>query len=213
METKEFSVIRTLKDAYAIAEDKLWQVVGQFAVLFLSSVLLLVLAGDNALLSIVISALFSLASVIFGLTYAYGSNFTFDMLTEKITFKIFSYYLLASIAVSALTIVGLAALVVPGVIIMSMLLFTPHLILNKSLKPIDAMKESRRMTKGYRGKLLLLVLASIPVNIAGAICFGVGLFFTIPLTLIAFSLAYKTILNRPAPAPETSATEAIHSVQ
>ena len=198
MEQNAFSVRAIIKQAFAIAEDKLWGMVGSFTALLVASIILSAFSASSILVSIVVSTLSSLALLIFGLTYAYGSNFRFEMLFERITVKIFVYYLLSSVFVSLIVMAGTVLLIVPGIIAAMMLFFTQYLVVNKNLKPFDAMRESRAMTRGYRWKLFLFVLAMIGINLLALICFIFGLLFTLPMTMIAFALAYKELLNKQA---------------
>jgi uncharacterized membrane protein len=197
MEKKELIIKKLFKEAYDIAEEHLWVLVGTFALIFFGGFVLSALAKDNILLNLLISSLMSMTLILFGLSYVWGSRFSFEMVFEHFNFRKFVYYFIASITTSVIILVGFVLFIVPGCIAMSTLIFTPYLIMNKNLKPIDAMKESRRLTKGIRMKIFMMVLLSVLVNILGLICFGFGLLFTIPLTLIAFSLAYKKTIDTP----------------
>jgi uncharacterized membrane protein len=90
---------------------------------------------------------------------------------------------------------GFMALVVPGVILAAGLAFTPFLVIDRGLGPIDAIKESWRLTKGHKGRILLLFLALIGILMLGALVFGVGLLVAIPIAIVAMAHAYRTLSN------------------
>jgi hypothetical protein len=88
---------------------------------------------------------------------------------------------------------GMLALIVPGIIIAMGLAFVPYLVVERGLGPIEALKESWRVTKGHKMQIFLLVLALIGINILGLMALIVGVFVTFPITLLAFAHAYRTL--------------------
>ena len=108
----------------------------------------------------------------------------------------FWQYLAVKILTGIIVFVGFILLVVPGIIAALMLMFGNYLVVDKGLGPIAAMKESMRITKGSRWKLLLFVLALAILNIVGALCVLVGLLVTIPVTMLAMVHAYRTLEHK-----------------
>jgi uncharacterized membrane protein len=102
-------------------------------------------------------------------------------------------YLLASILVGLILIAGFILLVVPGVIWMLRYLFVPYLIIDRKLGVMESLRESARITKGKKGRLLILLIAIVLLNIVGVICVAVGLLVTIPVTMFAVAHAYRTL--------------------
>jgi uncharacterized membrane protein len=102
-------------------------------------------------------------------------------------------YLGTSILVSLAIGVGLVLLIVPGIILGLMFMFTPFLVIERELGPIEAMKESHRITRGHKWNLLGLLLMTLLVNLLGALAFIVGLLVTIPVTVIAVTHAYRVL--------------------
>ncbi len=118
----------------------------------------------------------------------------------------FVSYLVVYLLVTAAVLGGLILLIIPGIIASIMFLFSQYIILEKDLKPVDAMKESMRITKGRRWKLLGLLVVYTLLNIAGAIALLVGLLVTIPVTMLGLAHAYRTLSDtaekaEPTPAP------------
>jgi uncharacterized membrane protein len=89
-----------------------------------------------------------------------------------------------------------------------MLLFVKFIVVDRKMGPIEALKESVRMTKGHRMTLFLLVLLIAVINIIGAILLLVPLLVTIPVSTLAMVYAYRKIGHAasevvPAAAPAT----------
>ena len=97
------------------------------------------------------------------------------------------------IAVGVIVAIGFILLIVPGIIAALAFLFTPYLIVERKLWPIEAMKESARITKGHRWQLFLLSLALLGLNILGVLALVVGLLVTIPVSMLAMVHAYRTL--------------------
>jgi uncharacterized membrane protein len=107
----------------------------------------------------------------------------------------------ATLLVGIGTVLGLLLLIVPGIIFLMMFLFTTFLVIDRNLGPIEAMKESRRITHGHRWKLFLFSLVVLLVNLLGAIALGVGLLVTIPVTMLAFTYVYRQLAAQAGVAP------------
>ena len=102
-------------------------------------------------------------------------------------------YLGASILVGIVVFIGFILLIVPGIIASLGLMFTKYLVMDRKLGPVEAMKESWRITKGNRLHLLGFVLTLVGLNILGVIALLVGLLVTIPLTLLATVHVYRAL--------------------
>lgn len=105
----------------------------------------------------------------------------------------FVYYVVGQILVGIIVIVGLLLLIVPGVIASLALMFTSFLIVDKGMGPIEALKESARITKGHRMALFLFVLAMVGINILGFLALIVGLLVTIPVSMLALVHVYRAL--------------------
>ena len=108
-------------------------------------------------------------------------------------------FLGATILVAIVVGLGMLLLIVPGVILGLMFLFTTYIVIDRERGPIDTMKDSNAITRGYKWQLLGFVLVLALVNLAGAMALGVGLLVTVPVTLLAFAYVYR-ILSRRADA-------------
>jgi len=111
--------------------------------------------------------------------------------------------LLLSLAVGA----GLVLLIVPGIILALMFMFSNLIVIDRELGPIEAMTESNRVTRGHKWSLLGLVLILFLINLVGILAFVVGLLVSIPVTALAFMHAYR-VLSGTTDAPPSHAMDA-----
>ncbi|MEK7579270.1 MAG: YciC family protein [Patescibacteria group bacterium] len=121
-----------------------------------------------------------------------GSPISFKMLFGE-SWNMLWHYIVAMVVTIVLVCIGLVLLVVPGIIVQIMLSLSVFLIVEKNMKPIEALKESRRLTKGHRWNMFLLFLLLALVNGVGLLLVGVGLLVTIPVTFLALTWMYKEI--------------------
>jgi uncharacterized membrane protein len=102
-------------------------------------------------------------------------------------------FLGAHILTALIVFAGFLLLVIPGIIAAIGLGFVAFLVVDRGAGPVDALKESWRITKGHKWQLLLLGLALVGINIIGALLLGIGLFASIPITMVAGAHAYRTL--------------------
>lgn len=85
---------------------------------------------------------------------------------------------------------GLILLIVPGILVL--LAFWPFLyvIVDRNVGVMESFKRSVELTSGNYGACFIIALATLGINLLGllAICFG--LIFSIPLTVLMFTVAY-----------------------
>ena len=113
-------------------------------------------------------------------------------------------FLGASLLVSIVVVLGMILLIVPGIIFALMFMFATMIVIDRGLGPIESMKESKRITTGYKWKLFGLGLVLTLLNIVGLLALIVGLLVTVPVTILAFTRAYRELSARagvPATVP------------
>ncbi len=126
--------------------------------------------------------------------------------TESLTFgdlwapHPFWKYVGASILVGVIVVIGFILLIVPGIIWALRYMFVPYLVMDRKLKPFEALKESARITYGHKWQLLGLIGLIVLINILGALALLVGLLVSGPVSAIALGHAYRT-LSAQAGAP------------
>ena len=88
---------------------------------------------------------------------------------------------------------GFLLLVVPGIIWSIMFGFAGYLVVDKAMWPMEALKESKRMTYGYKWELFLLAIFTILIVLLGVVCLLVGMLVAYPIVTIATAHAFRTI--------------------
>lgn len=105
-------------------------------------------------------------------------------------------YVLASIISGVIIVIGLILFIIPGIIFAFRLQFAKYLVIDKEMGPVDAIQKSWNITRGITWNLFLFSLLIILINILGFIALLVGLFITIPLTMIANAFVYRKLLSQ-----------------
>jgi len=118
-------------------------------------------------------------------------------------------FLGATLLTGLAVIGGVLLLIVPGIIFMLMFMFVMLIVIDRGLGPVEAMKESARLTRGYKWQLLGFVLVLALINFVGALALLVGLFVTIPVTSLAFVQAYRALSANAGPPPAIMAPSAL----
>lgn len=154
-------------------------------------------AGD-VLLSIIFLAygLLLVGPVGYGVSFAYLKAARGDKLEIKDMFEAFRNYwnaVLANVLVGAIVVVGLALLIIPGIIFACKLAFTPYLVVDRKMEVTEAVRESWRMTDGHAWTVFFIGLLAIPIVIAGAICFGVGIIVAVMWISLALASLYHAV--------------------
>ncbi len=107
-------------------------------------------------------------------------------------------YLVTSIVAGVLIMIGFVLFVVPGVILALAWSFALYLTIERKIWTMDALMESARITRGSRVKLFLFGLALAAVNLVGTLLLLVGLFVSVPVTLLASVHVYRALQAKPA---------------
>ena len=71
--------------------------------------------------------------------------------------------------------------------------FFGYLIVDRGLGPVEAIRESARVTDGAKVDLFLFGLLIIGINFLGMLALMIGLFVTVPLSLIAYAHVYRRL--------------------
>ena len=94
---------------------------------------------------------------------------------------------------SASVALGMILLVVPGIYVGLALAPSIFLILDDDHDIGGTLRKAWYMTEGYRGRLFLIALAIIGLNLLGLLFFIVGIFFTGALTFVIEAVAYEEL--------------------
>ncbi len=154
------------------------------------------ISNIHPIITFIVAIFVSISVITVSLAIADGGTPSFKGLFSKYSnYKIFVNYIIASIATGAIVLVGLILLVVPGIYLAVRLQFYKFLIVDKGdIGPIMALKESWRITDNHAWNLFLFLILIALLNILGVILLGIGLFVTVPISMIAYALLYRKLL-------------------
>ena len=218
---KNFSIRGVLKEANDILKPKRKAAVGQYLLIYFAlSALFSFLFGKGAFLGSVITGYigvkwalaymhkgsFSFDDIFENITFKKFIYFTFTILLVglSVVWPILLGVLICGVylivvrfatfggnPVNFFTVIIMGLSLIPAVRTGLRLMFAKFIVLENEVKPIEALRESRKITKGIEAKLFGFCLVVLLINVLGLLCLIVGVFFTAPLTVIATALLYK----------------------
>jgi hypothetical protein len=103
--------------------------------------------------------------------------------------------ILANLLVFALVVLGLFALIVPGIIIGCRLAFVSYIVMDKKLDPIEAVELSWKLTRGHGWQIFFMGFVSIFIVIFGLLMLIVGIFPAIMWICSSFASLYESVLR------------------
>lgn len=111
-------------------------------------------------------------------------------------FPLFFKYLLGSILYGLIVIGGLILFIIPGIVWSIKFQFFSYFIVDKGLGPIESLKKSAKITTGAKWDLLIFGFLLGLINLLGALALLIGLFATIPITMVALAFVYRKLLDQ-----------------
>lgn len=111
--------------------------------------------------------------------------------------------ILANLLVTALVILGLFALIVPGIIIACRLAFVSYIVMDKKVDPIEAVEMSWRLTRGYGGTIFMIGFVAFFLIILGLMMLIVGIFPALIWINSAFATLYESVIREKEKVTET----------
>ena len=109
-------------------------------------------------------------------------------------YPLFPQYLVGSILYGLIVFAGTILLIIPGIIWGIQFCFYDYFIVDKGLGPIEALKRSSAITRGVKWDLFVFFLVLSGINLLGALCLLIGLFVTIPTTMVALAFVYRKLM-------------------
>lgn len=197
-----FSINASLGAGWDTFKKRPWFLIGAPILLYIGFILVSVVLGEIGKIGTVLSLAAGFANIVINIFVGMGMiSFLLKAYDDpmKLTLRDFWHpepfwkYVGASLLSCVLVVVGLILLVVPGIILSIVLMFAPYLVIARSLGPVEALKESARITRGHRWALFGLVLMMALVNIVGLLALVAGLLVTIPVTSLAVIHAFRTL--------------------
>ncbi|MDR1998106.1 MAG: hypothetical protein LBQ83_07280 [Candidatus Margulisbacteria bacterium] len=110
--------------------------------------------------------------------------------------KYFWTMLGTNILYSLIILGGYILLVIPGLVWTITYAFAPLLVIDKKLSVTQALAASRKLVSGQRWPVFLWSLAIGIFNLAGLLCLGLGLLFTLPVSFYASAYLYGRLAGK-----------------
>lgn len=142
------------------------------------------------IVSLLLAGPLQLGLCFFFLNLVKGKETRFELLFEG--FKPLLTVLLAYAIITALTVIGLILLLVPGIVVALGFSMTYYIIAeDPEISFQTALEQSWKLTDGYKMELLELNLRFIPRYLLGLLCFIVGVFAVVPWHNTTLTLYYQ----------------------
>ena len=142
------------------------------------------------IVSLLLAGPLQLGLCFFFLNLVKGKETRFELLVEG--FKTLLTVLLAYAIITALTVIGLILLLVPGIVVALGFSMTYYIIAeDPEISFQTALEQSWKLTDGYKMELLELNLRFIPWYLLGLLCFIVGVFAVVPWHNTTLTLYYQ----------------------
>ena len=115
--------------------------------------------------------------------------------SEVISFSasLFYKFVLGYFLYMLIVLAGFLLLIVPGIIWMVKYQYIIYLITDKKMGPMEAMRNSAQITDGVKWELFAFLLLLGVINMVGFLLFLLGLFVTIPVTMVAMAYMYRKL--------------------
>lgn len=107
--------------------------------------------------------------------------------------KNYLYIVLSNLLTTALIMLGLFFLIIPGIIVACRLVFVPYLVIEKGMDPIIAVEQSWKMSRGHGWKIFGMAIASFFIFILGLALLIVGIIPAIIWVKSAFASLYEAV--------------------
>ncbi|MDA9250163.1 DUF975 family protein [Flavobacteriaceae bacterium] len=148
------------------------------------------LESYGQIVSLLLAGPLQLGLCFFFLNLVKGKETRFELLFEG--FKPLLTVLLAYAIITALTVIGLILLIVPGIVVALGFSMTYYVIAeDPEISFQTALEQSWKLTDGYKMELLELNLRFIPWYLLGLLCFIVGVFAVVPWHNTTLTLYYQ----------------------
>jgi predicted Zn finger-like uncharacterized protein len=112
----------------------------------------------------------------------------------------FPAFIAGSLLYLGLCIIGCLLLIGPGIYWALTYQFYGFIIIEDAVGPLDAMKRSASLTRGFKWRLLAFWVLILLINILGAVPLGLGLLITVPVSMVSMAYVFRRLQGR-APRP------------
>lgn len=202
MATKKFSKGEAIRFGWNTMKNNLGFFIGLLIIAGLITIILYVLqllmekdAPDLSLIlsivSVVLGVIIEMGMIKIALEFTDNSKAKLGDLFSCI--PLLPKYMVASILYGLIVLGGMILLIIPAIIWGIKFHFFSYFIIDKGEGPIEALKRSSSITKGAKWDLFLFGLLIIGINILGLLALVIGLFATIPTSMVAIAFVYRKL--------------------
>jgi uncharacterized membrane protein len=112
---------------------------------------------------------------------------------EVLPHKGFGKFALLYILLGIALIIGFTLLIIPGIILALVSIFTIYIYVDQGKSPSDSFRESVRLTSDNLWEVFIFMLEMLCINIIGAILLLAGLLVSVPVSLLATVHFYRML--------------------
>jgi len=189
--TAEISIGKWLNQGWEMITTDL----GNFVLLTLIYLVLLIALSFTMIGELLISGPLTVGYFLIVFNKLKGKPFNINDITSGFNVKMFIASLLASILVGVFLTVGFILLIIPGIVVWALYMFTFPYIAEKELDFWAAMEASRKLVSKHLFEFSVFALVQIIICFIGLLVFGVGLLVAIPLVYASIGFAFKDMVG------------------
>jgi O-antigen ligase len=161
---KKVKIRESFKSGWELFMQRPWYLLG----LTIAMCILFAVCSSNSAIATALAYIVYGGYLLMLINHFKGNRIVFDDLFS-IDNRWISFAFLAVIK-GGLILLGFLCFIIPGIYLAVRWMFAEYYVLDKGMRPLEALKASSELTKGYRWKLFLFV-------VAGALLVILGVFF------------------------------------
>ncbi len=210
MTTEKFSKAEALGVGWNTMRDNLGFFIGLMLVAFvltlIPSIIEALTKEDAPLISFVFGAVANVVQMIVSMGFIkialkFADNMEAEFGDLFSCLHLFLKYLGGSILYLLIVLAGMILLIIPGIIWAIKFQFFSYFIIDEGLGPIEALTRSSEITTDAKWDLFLFDLLLVGINLLGLLAFLIGLFATLPMSMVASAVVYRKLLAQQEVAP------------
>ena len=150
----------------------------------------------------IVTMIIQLGAVKVSLKYRDGDKVEFANMFDS--FGVLAPFMAAAVVMDLAIGFGLLFLVVPGIVVAVRFCLFGFVVVDEDRGPIEAIRRSIQLTDGVGVDLFLFGMLCAGLNILGMMALMVGMFVSLPVTVLAGAYVYRHLNPRSARAPAES---------
>jgi uncharacterized membrane protein len=197
---KKVNIGESLKIGWTLFMKRPWYLLG----LMLAVFGLMAATSSQGALTTALSTIVYCSFLVLMLKHSKGETINFDdLFTLDQRWISFAFLMLIK---TFFIILGFVCFIIPGVYLSVRWMFAEMLVVDKGMRPLEALRASGALTEGQRGKLFLFCIVCGLLIIVGLLFLIVGALVAMLVTLFASIEIYKDLQSQ-----ETLITESLQS--